>query len=228
MRIEIFGGGGHFGQQITESLRNLAHEVVVTVRSLDSSGQLPNIVIDVSSPEALDRSAERALSANCPLIYGTSGLPPEGRLRLAKLSESLPVVIAENFSLVAWIHRKSLQFLAGPEYSAFSRGEVIERHGRHKKDQFSATGQILLRELQKLGLESRAVSLRHGGPVNDHTTVLERDDSSVTVTSSVSSYSALVEGCLRAVEFAASAEVGLYSMNDVWDLASSEPRQLTI
>ena len=216
MRLGVVGGHGRFGRHVVAEFRGTGDDVVVLGRGARLDGAPPEVVIDVSAPDACDDTVERVTAAACPLIHGTSGITEASRRRLHALGEHVPVVLAVNFSRIAWLHRQVVRVAAALAAAELTHAEVVERHGRHKRDAVSATARLMADDLDEVGLGARVVALRHGGPINDHATVLETDGASLTVTSNVWSPGPLVAGVVRAVEFGRSARPGLYTMDDVW------------
>jgi len=90
--------------------------------------------------------------------------------------------------------------------------EICETHHNKKKDAPSGTA-ILLRDA--LGRDCPAHSLRMGGVPGDHSVIFASEGELFSLTHRAISRSVFAYGALRAAEFAAAAQPGFYSFEEV-------------
>jgi 4-hydroxy-tetrahydrodipicolinate reductase len=97
-----------------------------------------DVAIVFAVPDATLSFLRRAAEASIPCAVGTTGLSPEQRAEIQKLSEGVPIVLAANFSVAVnvlfHLVRRASRLL-GPDYDA----EIVELHHSAKIDAPSGT-----------------------------------------------------------------------------------------
>jgi len=58
-----------------------------------------DVLVDFSAPDALRSSLDRAISANVPILVGTTGLTPEHHAMIEDAATSVAIIYAPNTSL---------------------------------------------------------------------------------------------------------------------------------
>lgn len=188
------------------------------------------VLIEFTTPEA----TVAHLSYAQPVVIGTTGLSGEQRAEIEAAAKNKAVVLAPNMSvgvnLLRGVVRELSEKLAGG-YDA----ELVESHHRNKVDAPSGTALLLARavaegrgrELEEVavyGREGRQPrgegeigihALRGGAVVGEHRVVFYSGGEEIEVTHRALSRRTFAAGALRAAEFAAGAEPGLYGMDDV-------------
>ena len=196
-------------------------------------------VIDFSTPEATMAAAPKVAAAGASLVIGTTGLTDADRRGLADLAANgRRIVLAPNMSVginLLFSLCAKVAPLLGDDYDI----EVVEMHHNRKKDAPSGTavrlGEILAESTGRsyeadtvhgrVGLvgartkrEIGMHAIRGGDVVGDHTVIFAADGERVELTHKASSRETFAKGALRAVKFLATAQPGLYDMQDVLGL----------
>ncbi|MDD9933284.1 MAG: 4-hydroxy-tetrahydrodipicolinate reductase [Myxococcales bacterium] len=194
-----------------------------------------DIVIDFSLPQGTRAMLERCLETKTGAVIGTTGLDDGAREALAALAKVAAVVYAPNFSVgvnVFWALARRAVELLGDDFDM----EIVEMHHKHKVDAPSGTAVKLLEVVAEArGVDPKAdavpgrnglvgarkprevgvLALRGGDVVGDHTLVLAGPGERVELTHRAHSRSIFARGAVRAAQWAAGREPGLYSMADV-------------
>ncbi len=148
--LVIVGGAGRMGQALAEGLSARGYQLVALVDaheprelfgaqyvgSLEALGESPvDVVIDFSSPEGVEASANWCADHGAALVVGTTGLSRDQRTALASAGSRVGVVVAANFSIGAVLSER-FAAMAAPY---FDRVEIIELHHDKKVDAPSGT-----------------------------------------------------------------------------------------
>ena len=188
-----------------------------------------DVVVEFTTPEA----TLQHLSYGKPHVIGTTGLSAEQLARVEEAAGSVPVVLAPNMSVGVNLLREVVKGMAA-KLQGYDL-EVVETHHRNKKDAPSGTALFLARaaaegrgqdldEVAVYGREGMAPrsegeigihALRGGAVVGEHRLVFYSGGEEVEVVHRALSRRTFADGAMRAANFAASAEPGLYSMADV-------------
>lgn len=242
LRIVVNGARGRMGQAIIECA--VEDESVAIVAEIDEGDSLSDVidigdaVIDFSHHTVTVPVAEACRDAGKILVVGTTGQTDEELERIRSVAETIPVVLAPNFSVgvntLFWLTRRAAEIL-GPEFDL----EVVEMHHRLKKDAPSGTAKRLaeiLAEVRNLryGEDTRhgregmvgerttneigVHAVRGGDVVGDHTVIYAGQGERLELVHKASSRATFARGALRAAKWAANVEPGLYDMQDVLGL----------
>jgi 4-hydroxy-tetrahydrodipicolinate reductase len=198
-----------------------------------------DLVIDFSTPDAARPLLAQCLRANKGLVIGTTGFSTDDLDAISAAARDIPIVLAPNMSVGVNLTFKLLD-IAARALGDTVDVEVIEAHHRDKVDAPSGTavriGEILAtalgRDLQRdavygrqghTGVRDRRSigfsSLRGGDIVGEHTVMFAGAGERIEITHRATSRDNFVEGALRAVEFLADRESGLFDMQDVLGLS---------
>ena len=194
-----------------------------------------DVVVDFSHADAIGEVCRAAGKHGKALVVGTTGHSSEQRAVMEQCAESLPIVLASNFSIgvnaLFWLTRRASELL-GENFDV----EIVETHHRMKKDAPSGTAKTLaeiLKETRKLkevrhGREGQVGerakdeigihSIRGGDVVGDHTVVFAGSGERLELTHRASSRETFAKGALRAAQWVVGKPAGLYSMQDVLGL----------
>lgn len=218
--LGVIGAGGRFGSAIVAAAA--ASGWTVTLRATSGGwveSSAPDVVVDVSRPDAVERTVAYCLANELGLLYGVSGLGAEGHELLREATATVPVLVASNFSAGHRLQRRALSALllaASPQAGGDWRAAVRERHPASKRDAPSATALELRDLLDGAGLPVGGVDCeREGPPVSDHEVILTRDGEEVRLLHRVGDLVAAAGGALRAAEWMLAAPAGLWSLGDV-------------
>jgi 4-hydroxy-tetrahydrodipicolinate reductase len=216
-------------------LSGMAAPGVVISDDLSSVVEAGEVVIDFSSPAAVEKNIAAAAAARKALVIGTTGLSAEQSRRVEEAGELVACVFSPNMSagvnLLFQLAGETARFL-GDGYDV----EIVEAHHRFKKDAPSGTAAKLAqviaaalgRDLEKAARYGRKGetgertaeeigihSVRAGDIVGEHTVIFSNQGERLELTHRAHSRDTFARGALRAARFAASAPPGLYGMMDV-------------
>lgn len=249
-KVAVHGAFGRMGQAVLEQVQAASWaEVVALYERADHpalgtseyrsgvavtapwQGEEPELVIDFSSPSALQALVASWGTRNGALVSGTTGLTPEAQADLRVLAQRVPVLWGPNMSmgivvLAALLERAAT--MLGPEFDA----EILEMHHRHKVDAPSGTALALAGTLQKVRPESRIVTgrqgsagprkgneigvfaLRGGDVVGEHEVILAGFGESIRLRHCASHRGVFAAGALRFGRWLLEQPAGLYAPAD--------------
>ena len=236
VQIFLIGAKGRMGRTIAD-LAGRESDLQVVAQcdlgdAIEPAMERCDVAIDFSQADAIEEICRAALTYRRPLVIGTTGHSAEQRGMIENVAQSVPVVLASNFSVgvnaLFWLTRKAAELL-GPGFDL----EIVEMHHRMKKDAPSGTAKTLAEILQKarktnkfrhgregnLGerdpSEIGIHSIRGGDAVGDHTVVFAGPGERLELAHRASSRETFAKGALRAARWVTDRPPGLYSMRDV-------------
>lgn len=196
-----------------------------------------DVLVDFSAPDALQSSLDRAISANIPILVGTTGLKDDHQQAIEEAAKSVAVLRAPNTSVGVNLLRSLVEEAVarlGPEWDV----EILEMHHRNKIDAPSGTALLLgqaaaqargkklpeLARFDRFG-EPHArepgtigfASLRGGSVAGEHVVILASDGERIELGHRAESGMIFARGALTAARFLVGKPTGLYSMRDVID-----------
>ena len=195
-------------------------------------------VIDFSIGNVVE-NAKIAVTAGCSVVIGTTALSENDKAVLATLAEQGGrIVQAPNMSVgvnLLFHLAEQVTKTLGSEYDI----EIVEMHHNLKKDAPSGTavrlaeviadarnldynqnvvhgraGMVGERQPNEIGMHA----VRGGDVVGDHTVIFATGGERIELTHKASSRDTFAKGALRASRFLATADAGLYDMQDVLGL----------
>lgn len=192
-----------------------------------------DVVIDFSLPDACELLLESAIKTPKPLVIGTTGLNTHQLNLLKDASELMPILYATNMSLgVALLNNLVQQASAALEGFDI---EIVEMHHKHKKDAPSGTaltlGEHAARgrglDLDKVRISGRdgnigertedeiaVMAVRGGDIVGRHTVGFYNDGEFLELNHTATSRNTFSKGAIRAGQWLADKEAGLYTISD--------------
>ncbi len=201
-----------------------------------------DVLIDFTAPDATLHNLSLCRDARCRTVIGTTGLSPAQREALSEAAIDIALVYAPNMSVGVNLCLKLLETAAkvmGDDVDI----EIIEAHHRHKVDAPSGTalrmGEVIAatlgrnldevavygrqghtgpRERQTIGFET----IRAGDTVGEHSVWFAADGERVEITHRASSRMTFARGAVRAAQWVAARERGLFDMQDVLGLREVE------
>lgn len=193
-----------------------------------------DVIIDFSSPEALNGLLAYAIRHRIPVVLATTGYTDAQAADIAKAAESIPVFKSANMSLginvVLDLVRRAAAAL-GSDYDI----EIIEQHHNQKKDAPSGTalmiadaaagargidrsqyvydrhGRTASREKSEIGISS----VRGGTIVGIHSVLLAGPQETIEIKHTAMSREIFANGALRAAEFIVKQQPGFYDMSSL-------------
>lgn len=253
-RIGIIGAGGRMGRAIAAAIGDVDASVA---GGIDRPGTDPqalggvalladaavlagasDVMVDFSSPSALQAHLDAAIANGTPIVIGTTGLAAEHHAAIDAAAKSVAVLQAFNTSLgvnlLAHLVREAAARL-GSDWDI----EIVEMHHRHKVDAPSGTG-ILLGEAAAAGRQVALADvsvrgrdgitgerpegaigfavLRGGSVAGDHEVIFAGEGERIELGHRAESRAIFARGAVKAALWLAGKPAGRYSMNDVLGL----------
>ncbi|MBN8500143.1 MAG: 4-hydroxy-tetrahydrodipicolinate reductase [Sphingomonadales bacterium] len=240
-RIGIIGSAGRMGQALTEAI---AAAGAAHAGGVDKDGDVAalaarsDVLVDFSSPHALEASLDAAVAAGIPIVVGTTGLEERHHWLCDAAAEQVAVLQTGNTSLgitlLAHLVREAASRL-GEDWDI----EVVETHHRMKVDAPSGTALLL----GQAAAEGRAIdlarhaargrdgitgarppgeigfaSLRGGSVAGDHTVHFLADDERIALSHLAENRRIFARGAIRAAQWLIGQRAGRYTMPQVLDL----------
>jgi 4-hydroxy-tetrahydrodipicolinate reductase len=240
-RIGIIGSEGRMGQAIAAAIAAAGETLAGGIdRDGDPAAlaQLSDVLVDFSSPHALEANLDAAAAAGVPIVVGTTGLEERHHWLCDHAAERIAVLQTGNTSLgvtlLAHLVREAASRL-GEDWDI----EIAETHHRMKVDAPSGTALLLgeaaaqgrgirLADSSERGRDgitgARAAgtigfaSLRGGSVAGDHTVHFLADNERITLSHLAENRAIFARGALRAAQWLLGRPAGRYTMPEVLGL----------
>lgn len=185
--------GRDLGEVLGPSARG--RKIYPTVEEAHRAGEA-DVYLDFTHAAAAEDHALRAVPLGLRPLVGTSGLAEDVLQRLAEAVGRfhLSGAVIPNFSLGA-LRLKRMALDLADDYDQI---EILEYHGRHKRDKPSGTALDLQRALAARGRDSEIHSVRLDGMVAHQAVLFGADGEVVTLRHDVTSRSAYAQGVVAA------------------------------
>ncbi len=248
VRVIIHGCNGRMGRTVASVAAGAKDiRIVAGVDASPAAEELPfpvcaslaecreeaDVLIDFSSPKALEALLDWAGGGTAALILATTGHSPEQKEAISHRSKEVPILVSANMSLgvnlMAELAQKSAAVLGG----AFDI-EIVEKHHNQKKDAPSGTalalaeginralmgakeyvfgrqGQTGARRPEEIGIHA----VRGGTIVGEHQVLFAGKDEVLEIRHSAFSRQIFAAGALEAARFMNGKPPGLYTMKDM-------------
>lgn len=240
-RIGIIGSKGRMGHALVDAIAQAGEE---HAGGIDQGGdplalaKKCDVLVDFSSPHALEANLDAAMAAGVPIVVGTTGLEERHHFLIDNAAEHIAVLQTGNTSLgvtlLAHLVREAASRL-GEDWDI----EIVETHHRMKVDAPSGTA-ILLGEAAAKGrgipLEGNSergrdgatgkrgvgtigfASLRGGSVAGEHAVCFLTDNERLTLSHSAENRAIFARGAVRAALWMLGRKPGRYTMPEVLDL----------
>ena len=244
-RIGIIGSEGRMGQAIAGLLADTEHSLSGGADVHGSGGSdaasladRSDVLVDFSSPAALDANLHAAIGAGVPILIGTTGLGERHHAAIERAAHAVAVLQTGNTSLGVTL----LAHLVGEAAAKLGADwdiEILEMHHRRKVDAPSGTA-LLLGEAAAAGRQIPLVSnsergrdgetgargegtigfasLRGGTVAGEHSVIFAGEDERLVLSHSAENRSIFARGAIRAAEWLIGKPSGRYSMAQVLGL----------
>ncbi|MBB3694443.1 4-hydroxy-tetrahydrodipicolinate reductase [Sphingomonas sp. BK580] len=239
--IGIYGSSGRMGRAIATIAEG---EGCAVAGGIDAQGDpLPlaraaDVLVDFSTPAALEPHLAAAVAARTPIVIGTTGLSATHHALIEQAAALIPVLQTGNTSLGVTLLQTLVREAAarlGAEWDI----EIVEMHHRHKVDAPSGTALLLgeaaaagrATRLAEVRVDSRAglvgartegtigfASLRGGSVVGDHSVVFAGEGERVELGHRGEDRSIFARGAVKAALWLAGRAPGRYAMAEVLGL----------
>ena len=239
--IGIIGSAGRMGQALVDAIAADGQDYAGGV---DKDGDLANLIgasdvlVDFSSPHALEATLDACVAARKPIVIGTTGLEERHHFLIDDAARDIPVLQTGNTSLGVTMLAALVQQAArqlGDDWDI----EILEMHHRHKVDAPSGTA-LLLGEAAARG---RAVdlkthsergrdgitgarnagnigfaSLRGGSVAGDHHVIFATDNERIELVHRAENRSIFANGAVKAAVWLSRQPAGRFTMEQVLGL----------
>ncbi len=240
-RIGIIGSAGRMGQALAEAIAAAGDTLS---GGIDKGGdplalaQASDVLVDFSSPHALEANLDAAVAAGVPIVVGTTGLEERHHFLCDDAALRTAVLQTGNTSLgvtlLAHLVREAAQRL-GEDWDI----EIVETHHRMKVDAPSGTALLLgnaAAEGRRIDLASHSArgrdgitgarpageigfaSLRGGTVAGDHTVHFLADNERLSLSHLAENRAIFARGAVRAAQWLIGKDAGRYTMPQVLDL----------
>lgn len=192
-----------------------------------------DIIIDFSSPLAIDVLLEYATKNSIALVIGTTGYGEKEVKKLEKAAKKIPIFYSANMSLGINL----LLSLVSKTSAVLSKDfdiEIIEKHHNKKVDAPSGTAYMIANKIneefnnekvynfgrynksQKRRINEIGIhAIRGGTIVGEHSVIFAGLDEIIEITHSAHSKNVFGKGALEAAKFIVKQDKGLYNMEDL-------------
>ncbi len=256
IRIGVLGAGGRMGEAVIAgvaadarftlagAIERAGHERVgrplgppfpPSLTICSNPGPLANgsdVLIDFTSPAALEATLDAACDGKAAVVVGTTGLEPRHHALIDRAARSVAVLQAANTSLGVTLLAK---LVAEAARALDWDIEIAELHHRHKLDAPSGTALALgeaaatargqrLADVSAAGRDGIGerhpgdigfASLRGGSAAGDHVVMLLGDGERIELGHRAENRSIFARGALAAAHWLAGKPAGRYRMEDV-------------
>ena len=241
-RIIITGSKGRMGQALLRCAA--ATPGIVVAGQVDLGQDLRDciascdVVVDFTFHESTGPLARICAEHRKPMVIGTTGHNDAEQKELARIAGQIPMVWTANFSTgvnaLFWLTRKAAEVL-GSDYDV----EILEMHHRLKKDAPSGTARALAQVVSAARHSTAGAALRHGREglvgerpngeigihalrggdiIGEHTVMFAANGERLELTHQATSRDNFAIGALRAAQWVAGKQPGVYDMQDVMGL----------
>ena len=240
-RIGIIGSEGRMGRALAEAVAAAGETLS---GGIDKGGDpaalaaMSDVLVDFSSPHALEANLDAAAAAGIPIVVGTTGLEERHHWLCDSAAERTAVLQTGNTSLgvtlLAHLVREAASRL-GEDWDI----EIVETHHRMKVDAPSGTA-LLLGEAAAAGRGVRLAdasvrgrdgitgareagtigfaALRGGTVAGDHTVQFLADNERLSLSHLAENRLIFARGAVRAAQWLLGKPAGRYTMPEVLGL----------
>ena len=216
------------GVDLVEDLSNPDFPIYDSIQKINEK---IDVIIDFSSPKALDAILEFALKNNTPAVLCATGYSDEDINKINEASKNVALFRSGNMSLGVNILLDVVTKVAKALYGFDV--EIIEKHHNNKVDAPSGTALMLAdavkqadpnkyytygregivgkRDKNEIGIHA----LRGGNIVGEHQVIFAGTDETVTISHQATDRAVFAIGAVKAAEYMADKKTGLYNMKDV-------------
>lgn len=239
--IGIIGSQGRMGQAIAALVEGAGHRLAGGADQGEDAAGLADrsdVLVDFSSPVALEANLHAAIGAGVPIVVGTTGLGERHHAAIDRAAHAVAVLQTGNTSLGVTLLAHLVREAAG-RLGADWDIEILEMHHRMKVDAPSGTA-ILLGEAAAAGRgialvessergrdgsgEPRGVgaigfaSLRGGTVAGEHSVIFAGAQERIALSHHAEDRAIFARGALRAAEWLVGRPPGRYTMAQVLEL----------
>lgn len=241
MKIGICGCSGRMGNLVERLSIENGHDVVAKINHHTSdilsvlNVAKPDICIDFSSPKGTCDLCSDAVQCAIPVVIGTTGLSENDVSFIKDCSRHIPILTSSNFSIGIHVMKHVVTEVTKLLPNMFDV-EIIETHHNQKKDAPSGTALSLMKCINSVRSDAKAVfgrnglserkmsdvgmhSVRGGNVVGDHEVCFFGPNEELRIMHHANNREIFAMGALIAAEWLLMKnESGLFSLDDVFKL----------
>ena len=218
-------GMGKMGKGIFQYAQYRKNTVVTTITSstVNKKEALQNddidVIIDFSTPSAVDQNINLYCELGIPVVLGTTGLE-EHILQNLEIA-GVPCVYDSNFSVGAYLFSEIVRYTSKklktyPQYQP----SLFEHHHVDKKDAPSGTALALAQEISTNSFRAippSIVSIRKGSICGTHQVSFDSSIDSIDLTHRAHSRDGFIQGAVLSAEWLVNKRnKGIYTASDVF------------
>lgn len=220
----VLVGYGTMGKLIREAIENQQDMQCIGLiatsfyQEVSQIGCLPDVLIDASHPDNLDKIERAVLYHPMPLVIATTGYSPLQQERIERLSKQVPIIQSSNFSIgMTLIFRmlKSCQLELATTFDC----DILERHHQAKRDLPSGSAAMLKKlvagEETTLSDNITIHSLRRKDCPGEHTLIFSGNHETIEIAHRTMNRDIFVQGILKATRSIHQHSSGLYSFEEI-------------
>jgi len=239
--IGIIGSAGRMGQVLVDAIAADGHEYAGGVDKGDNLATLvaaSDVLVDFSSPHALEANLDACVAAGKPIVIGTTGLEERHHFLIDDAARDIPVLQTGNTSLGVTMLAALVQQAArqlGDDWDI----EILEMHHRHKVDAPSGTALLLgeaaasgrgidLKQHSDRGRDGITgarkggdigfASLRGGSVAGDHHVIFASEHERIELVHRADTRAIFARGAVKAAIWLTRQKAGRFTMQEVLGL----------
>ena len=241
MKIGIIGSAGRMGQALVDAITADGQAYAGGVDKGDDLAALvasSDVLVDFSSPHAIEANLDACVAAGKPIVIGTTGLEERHHFLIDDAARDIPVLQTGNTSLGVTMLAALVQQAArqlGDDWDI----EILEMHHRHKVDAPSGTALLLgeaaasgrgidLKQHSDRGRDGITgarkagdigfASLRGGSVAGDHHVIFASKHERIELVHRAETRAIFARGAVKAATWLTRQKAGRFTMQEVLGL----------
>ena len=241
MKIGIIGSAGRMGQALVDAIAADGQAYAGGVDKGDDLAALVascDVLVDFSSPHAIEANLDACVAAGKPIVIGTTGLEERHHFLIDDAARDIPVLQTGNTSLGVTMLAALVQQAArqlGDDWDI----EILEMHHRHKVDAPSGTALLLgeaaasgrgidLKQHSDRGRDGITgarkagdvgfASLRGGSVAGDHHVIFASEHERIELVHRAETRAIFARGAVKAATWLTRQKAGRFTMQEVLGL----------
>lgn len=207
INIILIGAAGRLGKEIQDVCHSHSdyHILEKVTRESPHLSNLDkaDVILDVSSPQSLEKNLPIIAESGTPLVIGSTGHTDETLELIKEYAKRIPILHCQNFAPGIAVIKKMLSQL--PKVKSISISEI---HHAEKKDAPSGTAKALASLLDVPN--EKISSKREQETIGDHKVEIELEGEKIEVSHKALSRDVFAKGALDACKYIKDKDTGLY------------------
>ena len=240
-KIGIIGSRGRMGQALVQAIAEAGQAHAGGADLGDDMAALvaaSDVLVDFSSPAALQATLDACVAAGKPIVVGTTGLEDAHHAAIDEAARTIAILQTGNTSLGVNMLAALVEQAAGKLGDVWDI-EIVEMHHRHKVDAPSGTAKLLGEAAARgrgidlaahsesgrdgiTGARARGAigfaALRGGSVAGDHMVILASDEERIELTHRAENRMIFARGAVKAAGWLVGQKPGRYGMDGILGL----------